>query len=74
MSLNSNQNALPNQKKVWRIDSAQITTGNLKPVNDRGTHWSLTLTEPTQIGDLLDEINNADGWTKVRINFVGTNA
>ena len=74
MSLNSNQNALPNQNKVWRIDSAQITTGNLNPVNDRGTHWSLTLTEPTQIGDLLDEINNADGWTRVRVNFVGMNA
>ena len=69
MSMNSDMKALPNQTNVWSIDSKDINEDNLKPVNDKGTHWSLTLTEPTQIDDLLIEINNA-GWTKVRVTFL----
>ena len=68
MSMNSDVKALPSQTNVWSIDSNEITKDNLKPVNDKGTHWSLTLTEPTQIDDLLNEINNA-GWTKVSVTF-----
>ena len=68
MPMNSDLNALPSQTDVWTIDSADMTTDNLNPVNYEGTHWSLTLTESTPIDDLLDEINNA-GWTKVRDTF-----
>ena len=69
MLLNSVQNNLPNQKKVWKIDSAQIATGNLQLIYNKGTHWVLTLTVPTQIDALLDDINNADGWIRVRVTF-----
>ena len=68
MSMNSDRNALPSHTNVWSIDSANIIKDNLKSVYDEGTHWSLTLTEPTQIDDLLNEINNA-GWAKVRVTF-----
>ena len=67
--MNSDQNALPNPVKVWRIDSAALTTGNLKPVNDEDTHYSITLTKSTQIDQLLKDINNAAGWAKVRVAF-----
>ena len=66
MSLNSDKDALPSQKNVWEIDSADFK-GNLNPVNDKGTHWSLTLTEATKLDELLEEINNTQGWAKVSV-------
>lgn len=64
----SDRTKLKAKTKIWSIDSAQITSGRLNPVNDNPetTHWAITLVEPTQVDVLLDSINNADGWTKVR--------
>ncbi|KAI0312373.1 hypothetical protein OF83DRAFT_1176706 [Amylostereum chailletii] len=73
MSTNSNRGSLPNQNKnVWSIDSDNLSTGRLKPVNDHDTHWAITLTQDTQIDELLDAINNADGWSKVN-QFISLN-
>ena len=68
--MNSNPSALFSKTKVWTIDSEQLIKSlpNMKPVNDKGTHWSLTLTQATHIDLLLDQINDV-GWTKVRITF-----
>lgn len=65
MPLNSNRSALQSQNLVWSIDSANFT-GNLNPLNLIGTQWFLTLTAPKRIDDLLDDINNTDGWVKVK--------
>ena len=70
MSMNSNWNTLLSQKKIWSINSEDITTGNLKLVNDHGTHFSITLIEATQIDQLLKDINNNDGWTKVSLSHI----
>lgn len=72
MSMNDNKGNLPNQNKnVWMIDSEELTTGRLNPVNDNTSpgHWSITLKIDTNIDTLLDSINNADGWKKVSSLF-----
>ncbi|KAM6498687.1 hypothetical protein JOM56_006635, partial [Amanita muscaria] len=45
MSMDSDTDALPS-KIIWKIDSENFSAP-LEPVNDYGTHWSITLTQPT---------------------------